>query len=273
MRDRQGRPGGCELGSKTEQSQSNRELTDSFAPSYVGAKFSGRARQKIGRSIDQNRLGDVACDISRATTSRTRNRVARDDPQSLDAAGLRHGLYRVWRQAAAAQSAAVVLQPGAWAAGRRGQRGARAARSCSRRCGIRSSATCPITRGRGSGRRHPYLYGVAVPLAIAVALLWAPPSGMSQTELLIWLIVFAIATRFLIALHEIPSSALLPELTRDYHGRTTLVSIRWFFFTLRRRHHDGADLRRVPEIDAGVQVRPAQSAPVTRRSVPLSPSS
>ncbi len=84
----------------------------------------------------------------------------------------------------------------------------------------------------GLGRRHPYLYGVAVPLAIAVAMLWSPPSGMSQTELLIWLIVFALATRFLIALHEVPSSALLPELTRDYHGRTTLVSVRWFFFTL-----------------------------------------
>jgi Na+/melibiose symporter-like transporter len=82
------------------------------------------------------------------------------------------------------------------------------------------------------GRRHPYLYGVAVPLAISVALLWAPPAGMTQAEQLIWLIVFALATRFLIALHEVPSSALLPELTRDYHGRTTLVSIRWFFFTL-----------------------------------------
>lgn len=82
------------------------------------------------------------------------------------------------------------------------------------------------------GRRHPYLFGVALPLAIAVALLWSPPAGMSQTELLLWLIVFALTTRFLIALHEVPSSALLPELTRDYHGRTTLVSIRWFFFTL-----------------------------------------
>lgn len=87
------------------------------------------------------------------------------------------------------------------------------------------------TRSR-LGRRHPYLFGVAVPLAIAVALLWSPPAGMSQTELLLWLIVFALTTRFLIALHEVPSSALLPELTRDYHGRTTLVSIRWFFFTL-----------------------------------------
>jgi GPH family glycoside/pentoside/hexuronide:cation symporter len=82
------------------------------------------------------------------------------------------------------------------------------------------------------GRRHPYLYGVAVPLAVAVALLWGPPSGLSQSEILVWFVVFAIAVRLLIALHEVPSSALLPELTHDYHARTNLVSYRWFFFTL-----------------------------------------
>jgi Na+/melibiose symporter-like transporter len=82
------------------------------------------------------------------------------------------------------------------------------------------------------GRRHPYLYGVAVPLAVAVALLWAPPSGLSPSEQLAWLVVFEIAVRFLIALHEVPSSALMPELTHDYHARTNLVSYRWFFFTL-----------------------------------------
>jgi len=81
------------------------------------------------------------------------------------------------------------------------------------------------------GRRHPYLYSVAVPLAVAVALLWAPPAGLSQSEVLAWLVVFAIAVRLLIALHEVPSSALLPELTHDYHARTNLVSYRWFFFT------------------------------------------
>ena len=32
------------------------------------------------------------------------------------------------------------------------------------------------------GRRHPYLYGVAVPLALAVALLWAPPTGMTHSS-------------------------------------------------------------------------------------------
>jgi GPH family glycoside/pentoside/hexuronide:cation symporter len=41
------------------------------------------------------------------------------------------------------------------------------------------------TRSRW-GRRHPYLYGVAVPLALAFALLWRPPAGWSQAALLGW---------------------------------------------------------------------------------------
>lgn len=44
------------------------------------------------------------------------------------------------------------------------------------------------TRSRW-GRRHPYLYGVAAPLAIAFALLWRPPSGWSHAALLAWLAV------------------------------------------------------------------------------------
>jgi glycoside/pentoside/hexuronide:cation symporter, GPH family len=56
------------------------------------------------------------------------------------------------------------------------------------------------------GRRHPYLYGVAVPLALAFALLWRPPAGWSQPALLVWLAVFAILTRLLVSLHELPSA-------------------------------------------------------------------
>jgi GPH family glycoside/pentoside/hexuronide:cation symporter len=87
------------------------------------------------------------------------------------------------------------------------------------------------TRSRW-GRRHPYLYGVAVPLALAFALLWRPPAGWSQTALLIWLSPFAILTRLLISLNEIPSAALLPELARLYDERTMLASYRYFFGTV-----------------------------------------
>ncbi len=84
------------------------------------------------------------------------------------------------------------------------------------------------TRSRW-GRRHPYLYGVAVPLALAFALLWRPPAGWSQPALLVWLGVFAILTRLLVSLHEIPSAALMPELARGYDERTALVGLRYIF--------------------------------------------
>jgi Na+/melibiose symporter-like transporter len=79
------------------------------------------------------------------------------------------------------------------------------------------------------GRRHPYLYAVAVPLALAFALLWRPPAGWSQAALLAWLAVFAILTRLLISIHELPSAALMPELARDYDERTRLVGLRSIF--------------------------------------------
>ena len=84
------------------------------------------------------------------------------------------------------------------------------------------------TRSRW-GRRHPYLYGVAVPLALAFALLWRPPTGWSQPALLGWLAVFAILTRLLVSLREIPSVALMPELARGYDARTALVGLRSIF--------------------------------------------
>jgi glycoside/pentoside/hexuronide:cation symporter, GPH family len=84
------------------------------------------------------------------------------------------------------------------------------------------------TRSRW-GRRHPYLYGVAVPLALAFALLWRPPAGWSQAALLAWLAVFAILTRLLVSLHELASAALLPELARGYDERTALVGLRYIF--------------------------------------------
>jgi glycoside/pentoside/hexuronide:cation symporter, GPH family len=84
------------------------------------------------------------------------------------------------------------------------------------------------TRSRW-GRRHPYLYGVAAPLALAFALLWRPPAGWSQAALLAWLAVFVILTRLLVSLHELPSAALMPELARDYDERTALVGVRSIF--------------------------------------------
>ncbi len=82
------------------------------------------------------------------------------------------------------------------------------------------------------GRRHPFMYASAVPVAVFFILLWNPPKGWSDTALLAYLLVVFIAARFCITLYEIPSSALTPELTTDYDQRTSLVSWRYFFGVL-----------------------------------------
>lgn len=87
------------------------------------------------------------------------------------------------------------------------------------------------TRSRW-GRRHPFMYASAVPLAIAFYFLFDPPLGWSKSHLFIYLVAMLITVRVLLSLYEIPSSALGPELTFDYDQRTSLMSSRFFFGTL-----------------------------------------
>ncbi len=79
------------------------------------------------------------------------------------------------------------------------------------------------------GRRHPWMYASALPVAICYLLLWIPPSGLSGNELFPYILVLAILIRVCITLFEVPSSALSAELTQDYDDRTSLFSYRYFF--------------------------------------------
>jgi GPH family glycoside/pentoside/hexuronide:cation symporter len=79
------------------------------------------------------------------------------------------------------------------------------------------------------GRRHPFMYASALPCALMFYLLWNPPAGLSGSALFGFLLVTAIVVRALIALYEVPSAALLAELTEDYDVRTSLVAYRFFF--------------------------------------------
>jgi GPH family glycoside/pentoside/hexuronide:cation symporter len=79
------------------------------------------------------------------------------------------------------------------------------------------------------GRRHPFMYASAIPVAITYFVLWNPPRGLSQGALFVYLIAIAILIRSLISCYEIPSSALAAELTTDYDERTTLLSFRFWF--------------------------------------------
>lgn len=79
------------------------------------------------------------------------------------------------------------------------------------------------------GRRHPFMYAAAVPVSAAYFLLWNPPVGWSDPAIVAWLVVSLLTVRLFDTFFELPSSALAPELTRDYNERTSLVSMRAFF--------------------------------------------
>ncbi|MGB3724026.1 MAG: MFS transporter, partial [Pacificimonas sp.] len=79
------------------------------------------------------------------------------------------------------------------------------------------------------GRRHPFMYAAAIPVAISYYFLWVPPAGWSETQLFWYVVILSIVIRTLITFYETPSAALAPELTQDYDERNTLLSWRYYF--------------------------------------------
>lgn len=83
------------------------------------------------------------------------------------------------------------------------------------------------TRSRW-GRRHPWMYAAALPIALGWLLLWNPPA-LSHTALLGWLFVGSVIVRTAVSAFEVPSQALSPELTADYDERTRIMAYRYLF--------------------------------------------
>lgn len=83
-------------------------------------------------------------------------------------------------------------------------------------------------RSQRLGRRHPFLYASALPLSLFFMLLWTPPA-LSTGGLLAYLFVIAISVRVALSFYEIPSLAMVSELTTNYDDRTSLVAWRFFF--------------------------------------------
>ena len=82
------------------------------------------------------------------------------------------------------------------------------------------------------GRRHPFMFASALPLGFFTWLLFAPPEGLDQTGLFLWLTVFAILVRFSLTLFNVPYVSLGAELSTDYKERTSITAIRLVFATL-----------------------------------------
>ncbi len=78
------------------------------------------------------------------------------------------------------------------------------------------------------GRRHPFMYAAGLPVAVAYYFLWSPPAW-DESALFLYFVCIAVTIRTLITFYEIPSTALVAELTDDYDQRTEMMSFRFFF--------------------------------------------
>ena len=78
------------------------------------------------------------------------------------------------------------------------------------------------------GRRHPFMYASAIPVAVAYFFLWNPPQ-LPRGALFFYLVGIIIVVRTFITMYEIPSSALVAELTTDYNQRTSFLGFRYLF--------------------------------------------
>ncbi len=79
------------------------------------------------------------------------------------------------------------------------------------------------------GRRHPFMYAAAVPIALSFYWIWNPPPGWSEGALFWYILALAVIIRTCITFYETPSAALAPELSEDYNERSSILSYRYFF--------------------------------------------
>lgn len=79
------------------------------------------------------------------------------------------------------------------------------------------------------GRRHPFMYGAAIPLGALFILMFNPPDGLGDQGLFLWLTVGSVLARTALSVYHVPHMALGAELSSDYDERTTVVAYRsWF---------------------------------------------
>lgn len=78
------------------------------------------------------------------------------------------------------------------------------------------------------GKRHPWIYATALPIALSWLLLWHPPE-MGNTAAFFYVLSMAVLVRVSLSSYEVPSLAMLPELTPDHHERTVVMRYRFLF--------------------------------------------
>ena len=82
------------------------------------------------------------------------------------------------------------------------------------------------------GRRHPLMYLSAPLVALFCVVFWNSPTSWPPEKSGVFLIGMLMLLRLSVSLYEVPSAALAPELTLDYHQRTILFGYRFFFLVV-----------------------------------------
>lgn len=81
------------------------------------------------------------------------------------------------------------------------------------------------------GRRHPFMYFSIIPVCLSYAVLWNPPEMVLNEQMLLfgYLVTLSVTIRIFITFYDVPSTALISELTTDYDTRTELMGLRFSF--------------------------------------------
>jgi len=79
------------------------------------------------------------------------------------------------------------------------------------------------------GRRRPYIFFGSFPLFITMIIMFTNPNLSSQSQLFLWGVVAFCLLNTAYTLVNIPYSSLTPELTQDFHERTSLNGYRFGF--------------------------------------------
>ena len=82
------------------------------------------------------------------------------------------------------------------------------------------------------GRRHPFMFLSALPLAVCFYLMYQPPRGLSEVGLFAWFVVTMIGVRTAKTFYATPHSALGAELTDNYSERTSIFGWNWIVGTV-----------------------------------------
>lgn len=82
------------------------------------------------------------------------------------------------------------------------------------------------------GRRRPYILAGAILAGVTYPLIWWFPAGLSQEQIMLWVIGFGILFYTCFTIWSMPYQSLLMEMTPDYHERTRVTEIRSYFQTL-----------------------------------------